>query len=108
VHKPASQFWESAAGPCATAHDAQVYAQFHATGTSHPGRAGLARESSHGRAARAAASLDKSKITNTMQLQFIYPDARAWANGRRTIICLVVDSTPDLTSSLLKANPAGG
>jgi len=94
--------------PCATAHDAQVYAQFHATGNSHPGQAGLARESSHGCAARAAASLDKSKITSTMQLQFIYPDAQAWANGRRTISCLIVDSTPDLTSSLLRANPAGG
>jgi hypothetical protein len=54
-----------------------------------------------------AGNLDKSLITSTMTIQFLYPEPGSWAGGQRDISCLVVDSSRDLTTSLLVANPAG-
>jgi len=91
--------------PCSTPHDAQVFAIFGA-GSSYPGRSALislARDGCHAR----AASLDKSKLTTTMSLREFFPEPAAWANGHHTITCLVIDSTPDLTSSLLQAGGSG-
>ncbi len=89
--------------PCTTLHNAQVFAKFSATDASYPGAAALGKEAAHGCEAKAAAGLDKSKITSTMQLRFIYPESDAWTDGQRALICLVVDSSKDLTSSLLAA-----
>ncbi len=86
---------------CTTPHNAQAFAQFDATEASYPGTKALIAEAAHGCRTRIATSLDKSKITSTMQLRFLYPEPQAWTDGRRIITCLVVDSTKDLTSSLL-------
>ena len=88
--------------PCTTPHNAQAFAQLQAAGTSYPGNSALFRQASNGCNAQVAADLDKSRITGTMKLHFIFPLSQSWADGRRTIMCLVVDSSPDLTSSLLK------
>jgi hypothetical protein len=88
------------ATPCTVAHNAQVFAQFAATDASYPGAKALIREAQHGCQTRTSA-LDRSKITSTMSLHFLYPEPGSWSNGRRAITCLVVDSTKDLTSSLL-------
>jgi hypothetical protein len=93
---------EVPAVPCTIPHNAQVFAQLQATGTSYPGHDALLGQATSGCRAQVAGSLDKSKITSTMGLHFLVPLAQSWADGRRTITCLVVDSTPDLTSSLLK------
>lgn len=93
---------EVPAVPCTIPHNAQVFAQLQATGTSYPGHDSLLGQASRGCRAQIAASLDKSKITSTMRLRFLFPLSQSWADGRRTITCLVVDPTPDLTSSLLK------
>ncbi|MGH3157326.1 MAG: hypothetical protein ACRDNF_12215 [Streptosporangiaceae bacterium] len=45
--------------------------------------------------------MDKAKVTNSMQIRFLYPLASSWALGHRAISCLLVNSTPDLRSSLL-------
>jgi hypothetical protein len=86
---------------CTTPHNAQAFAQFDATDSSYPGSPALIKESQHGCQTRIKGNLDKSKLTSTMSLRFLFPEAQSWANGRRTITCLVVDSTKDLTSSLL-------
>jgi Domain of unknown function (DUF4190)/Septum formation len=87
---------------CTTAHNAQVFAQFDATNaTSYPGTAALVKEAQQGCQARVGANLDRTKITNSMSLRFLYPLPGAWGNGRRLISCLVVDKTKDITSSLL-------
>ncbi len=88
---------------CTTPHNAQVFAQFNATDVTYPGRQALVLEARHGCQAREAASLDKSKITSTMALHVLFPLPQAWTTGRRLLSCLVVDSTKDLTSSLLSA-----
>jgi Domain of unknown function (DUF4190)/Septum formation len=101
---PASQsvlgVTEVTATPCTVAHNAQVFAQFNATNASYPGASALITEAKAGCQTRTSA-LDRSQLTKTMTLHFLYPEKGSWAEGRRSITCLVVDSTKDLTSSLL-------
>jgi hypothetical protein len=92
---------------CTQPHNAQVFAQFDLTGSSYPGAASLKQRANDGCATRAAGNLDRAKITNTMNLRFFFPQAGSWALGHRTVNCVIVDSTPGLTSSLLVAHPRG-
>jgi len=87
--------------PCTTAHNAQVFAQFDATNARYPGSATLVKEAQTGCQSRISANVNRSKITRTMTLRFLYPEPQSWANGRRLITCLIVDSTKDLTSTVL-------
>lgn len=93
--------------PCTTAHNAQTFAEFTPSGSSYPGRPALIRQAGQGCRARVSGNLDRSKITSTMTLRYIFPEPQTWADGHRAVICLVEDSRADLTASLLIANPAG-
>jgi Domain of unknown function (DUF4190)/Septum formation len=86
--------------PCTVAHNARAYAQFDATNASYPGSRALITEAQSGCQSRESV-LNKSAITSTMTLHFLYPLPNSWAAGRRTITCLVVGKTKDLTSSLM-------
>ena len=88
--------------PCANSHNAQVIAQLPVPGSAYPGRAALSAQALPGCRASIAAVADRSKLTATMKLLWIYPLPQAWDDGHRTISCLIVDSSQDLTSSLLK------
>lgn len=88
--------------PCASSHNAQVITQLPVLGSAYPGRAAFRAQALPGCRASVAALVDRSKLTATMKLLWIYPLPQAWADGHRTISCLIVDSSPDLTSSLLK------
>jgi len=91
---------------CTKAHNAQVFAEFDTTGSRFPGTAALERRADSGCNARIAANLDRSKITSTMSLHFIFPQQLAWDSGERRISCLIVDSQ-DMTSSVM-ATPGPG
>jgi hypothetical protein len=91
---------------CTKAHNAQVFAEFDATGSRFPGTAALERRADSGCNARLTGNLDQSKITSTMSLHFIFPQQLAWDSGQRRISCLIVDSQ-DMTSSVL-ATPGPG
>jgi hypothetical protein len=88
--------------PCNQAHSAQVYAEFNLAGSdqSYPGTAVVTRLASSTCNARTG-SLDKSKVTNSMTLRFLYPEPDSWLNGNRTVACLITNPTANLTSSLL-------
>jgi Domain of unknown function (DUF4190)/Septum formation len=88
--------------PCNQAHNAQIYAKFNLAGSdqSYPGTAVVTRLASSTCSARTG-SLDKSKVTNSMTLRFLFPDADAWLNGERTVACMITNPTANLTSSLL-------
>ena len=45
-----------------------------------------------------------SKIKNSLTLHYLYPLQSSWAS-HKTITCIIVNSKPNLTSSLLKAHP---
>jgi len=92
---------------CSRAHNAQVFAQFNAKGTSFPGTAAMERRADNGCNARITGHLDQSRVTSTMSLHFIFPRQLAWDSGQRRISCLVVDTSRDLTSSLLTRSGSG-
>lgn len=94
--------------PCTQAHNAQVFAQFPATGgSSYPGLAALREQAKQGCRSRVATNINRSLVTNSMTIQFLYPESDSWASGERAIRCLIVDSSADLTQSLLVSSPAG-
>ena len=92
--------------PCTTLHNAQVFVEFPATGSSYPGSASLKSQANQGCQSRVAKNLQTSKITSSMSLHFLYPLSTSWGQGHRTITCLVVDSKTALKSSLLPAHPS--
>ena len=92
---------------CAKPHNAQAFVQFIATGTSWPGTAALRRQADTGCQARIKGNVQTSKIKQSMTLHYLYPLEASWASGHRIITCLIVNSKPNLTTSLLKAHPTG-
>jgi Domain of unknown function (DUF4190)/Septum formation len=92
--------------PCTTPHNAQVFVEFPVSGTSYPGISALKREADQGCHARIPATVKKQKITDAMTLRYLYPLRSSWADGHRSVTCLIVNSTPSLTSSLLRTHPA--
>jgi hypothetical protein len=88
--------------PCTKRHNAQVFVEFPAKGTSYPGTAALKTQADLGCHKRISRTVIKSKITSTMTLRYLYPLTGSWAQGHRTITCLIVDAKPDLKSSLLR------
>ena len=88
--------------PCTSSHNAQVIARLPVSGSAYPGPAAFRAQALPGCRASIAADVDRSKVTATMKVLWLYPEAQAWADGQRWISCLIVDSSQDLTSSLLK------
>jgi hypothetical protein len=93
--------------PCTKPHNAQAFVQFAVKGTSWPGADAVKRQADSGCHDRIDGNVDASKIKSSMSLRYLYPLESSWAGGHRTITCLIVNSTPDLTTSLLKAHPTG-
>lgn len=100
--QPTSGLTQVTAVPCVNPHNAQVIAQLPVPGSAYPGQAAFSAQAMPGCKASTTAVVDRSKLTATMNLIWIYPEPQAWADGHRTISCLIVDSSEDLTSSLLK------
>ena len=100
--QPAVKLTQVTAVSCRSLHNAQVIAQLPVSGSAYPGRAGFRAQGLPGCRASISAVADRSKLTPTMKLIWIYPEPQAWADGHRTISCLIVDSGEDLTSSLMK------
>jgi hypothetical protein len=92
---------------CTTPHNAQAFVQFTLKGTTWPGTGALQRQADSGCHDRIKGNVEASKIKSSMSLRYLYPLESSWASGHRTITCLIVNSTPDLKTSLLKANPTG-
>jgi uncharacterized protein DUF4190/putative regulator of septum formation len=93
--------------PCTKAHNAQAFVQFTVRGTSWPGTDAIKRQADSGCHARIKGNVQTSKIKTSMSLRYLYPLESSWASGHRTITCLIVNSTPDLKKSLLKAHSTG-
>jgi len=87
--------------PCDQPHNAQVFAVFPVPGSGYPGAVALQHRAAAGCHARIAGSINRSLITNSMTLQYLYPESQSWAIGHRSITCLVVDSSNMTTSVLL-------
>ena len=90
--------------PCTKPHDTQVFAVFTPAGASNL-QVGSALDNLAGNecTARALKVLDPAKVTPDMPLSYVHPDAAGWKAGTHTIICLIQNPKPTLTTSLLKA-----
>jgi Domain of unknown function (DUF4190)/Septum formation len=93
--------------PCTKPHNAQAFVQFTIEGTTWPGTDAVKRQADSGCHNRIKGNVQTSKIKNSMSLRYLYPLESSWASGHRTITCLIVNSTPDLTTSLLQPHPTG-
>jgi len=91
--------------PCSTPHNAQAFVQFTATGKSYPGVDALKRQADTGCHARIKKSVQTSKIKNSMTLHYLYPLESSWTSGHKTITCLIVNSKPNLKTSLMRTHP---
>ncbi len=101
-NQPGQRLTQITAVPCVNPHNAQVTALLPVPGSAYPGQAAFRAQALQGCRASTAAVVDQSKLTATMNLTWIYPEPQAWDDGHRTISCLIVDSSEDLTSSLLR------
>jgi hypothetical protein len=90
--------------PCTQAHDSQVFAKFNLSGDddAYPASGALNKMADNGCNARTG-SIDKAKTTADMDIRVLFPEQDAWADGQRTVSCLIVNSAPTVTSSLLKS-----
>jgi hypothetical protein len=89
--------------PCTQPHDAQVYAAFRLSGADDqfPGQAAVDKLAGTGCNARAG-RLDQARVTAAMTTRYLDPVPDGWAQGDRTIDCLIVSPAPTLTSSVLR------
>jgi hypothetical protein len=90
--------------PCSTPHNAQAFVEFAATGTSYPGVDALKRQADSGCHTRIKKSVQTSKIKNSMALHYLYPLESSWTSGHKTITCLIVNSKPNLKTSLMRTH----
>jgi hypothetical protein len=95
---------EVTAVSCTTPHDAQVIALLPVSGSSLPDAAAFRAQAKTGCDAALRADVNRSQVTDTMSLNYFYPDQTSWDAGQRSISCVVADTSADLTSSLLKGS----
>jgi hypothetical protein len=90
--------------PCTQAHNSQVFAKFDLTGddSNYPAQQDMTRLADGGCNSRTS-SIDKTRTTSDMDIRVLFPEQDAWADGQRTVSCLVVSSSANVTSSLLKS-----
>jgi hypothetical protein len=88
--------------PCTQAHDSQVFAKFDLSGDddAYPAPDALNKMADTGCNSRTG-SIDKPKTTADMTIRVLFPEQDAWADGQRTVSCLIVNPKPTLTTSLL-------
>ncbi|WP_143448059.1 DUF4190 domain-containing protein [Kineosporia sp. R_H_3] len=88
---------------CTNPHQAQAFGEVdlsdtYADGAAYPGPAALVTSSEEGCRLQAPTALVES--ATTMPLSGIPPTAADWAEGSRTVLCLVVSGSADLTASV--------
>jgi hypothetical protein len=88
--------------PCTQAHDSQVFAKFDLSGddSAYPAPDALTKMADTGCNSRTG-SIDKPKTNSHMTIRVLFPEQDAWADGQRTVSCLIVNPKPTLTTSLL-------
>jgi Septum formation/Domain of unknown function (DUF4190) len=88
--------------PCTQAHDSQVFAKFDLSGddSAYPAAGALNKMADTGCNSRTG-SIDKPKTNAAMTIRVLFPEQDAWADGQRTVSCLIVNPKPTLTTSLL-------
>ncbi len=90
--------------PCNQPHNAQIYAKFNLSGSdfNYPGTAAVTKLATNGCNARTG-DVDKSLTTSSMTIRLLFPEEDAWLSGQRTVSCMILNPSSDLTTSLLNS-----
>jgi hypothetical protein len=90
--------------PCRQPHNAQIYAKFNLSDSdpSYPGTSTVTNLAAKGCNARTG-SVNKSAAPSSMTIRLLFPELDAWLHGRRTVSCMIVNPTADITSSLVNS-----
>ena len=86
--------------PCATPHQAEVFATFSLTGSGWPGDPAAQQQASSGCTDRIAGYLNPQLLNAGLTEQYVYPDQKAWQAGVRTVVCEVSSAAGPLTGSV--------
>jgi Septum formation len=86
--------------PCATPHQAEVFATFSLTGSSWPGGSAVNQQADSGCTDRIAGYLNPQLLNAGLTQEYVYPNQDAWKAGIRTVVCEVSSSTGPLTGSV--------
>jgi hypothetical protein len=85
--------------PCATPHEAEVFATFALPGTAWPGTTAVRQQASSGCESRLTGYINPQLAISLAQ-SYVFPDKVAWTAGTRTVICEVRASSGQLTGSV--------
>jgi hypothetical protein len=86
--------------PCATPHDAEVFASFHLPGGPWPGAAAVQQDAGNSCASRLSGYLNPAFATVNLTQEYVFPDRAAWRAGERTVVCEVRAHSGQLTGSV--------
>jgi hypothetical protein len=85
--------------PCASPHDAEVFATFMLPSSAWPGTAAVQQEASSGCDTRLSGYLNP-QLSISLTQTYVFPDKVAWNGGTRTVICEVRATSGQLTGSV--------
>jgi putative regulator of septum formation len=85
--------------PCATPHDAEVFATFTLPSSAWPGTAAVQQEASSGCVTRLSGYLNP-QLSISLAQTYVYPDKVAWKAGTRMVVCEVHATSGQLTGSV--------
>ena len=85
--------------PCATPHDAEVFATFTLPGPAWPGTAAVQQEASSGCATRLSGYLNP-QLSISLGQTYVFPNEVAWNAGTRMVVCEVHATSGQLTGSV--------
>jgi putative regulator of septum formation len=85
--------------PCATPHDAEVFATFTLPGSAWPGAAAVQQDASSGCATRLSGYLNP-QLSISLAQTYVYPNKVSWSSGTRTVVCEVHATSGQLTGSV--------
>ncbi len=86
--------------PCASPHDAEVFARFSLPAAAWPGSAAVRQQAGDGCASRLSGYLNPQLATIGLTQAYVYPNQEAWQAGQRIVVCEVSAGTGRLTGSV--------
>jgi hypothetical protein len=85
--------------PCASPHDAEVFATFALPRSAWPGTAAVQQDASSGCATRLSGYLNP-QLSISLTQTYVFPNKVSWSEGTRTVVCEVRAASGQLTGSV--------
>jgi Septum formation len=86
--------------PCASPHDAEVFARFSLPAAAWPGSSAVRQEAGDGCASRLSGYLNPQLASIGLTQEYVYPNRDAWEANQRTVVCEVSSGSGRLTGSV--------